>query len=49
MVSHAGIPGVPRHVVDYLARLLAAHRRQINTPEELTVLGSSARPGRSKK
>jgi hypothetical protein len=43
------MPGVPRHLVNYLARLLAAHRRQINTPEGLTVLGPSARPGRSKK
>ena len=33
------MPGVPRHLVNYLARLLAAHRRQINTPEGLTVLG----------
>ena len=26
------MPGVPRHVVGYLARLLAAHHRRINTP-----------------
>jgi hypothetical protein len=43
------MPGVPRHLAGNLARLLAAHRRQINTPEGLTVLGPSARPGRSKK
>jgi hypothetical protein len=26
------MPGIPRHVVNYLARLLAAHHRRINTP-----------------
>ncbi|MBO2444976.1 transposase family protein [Actinomadura nitritigenes] len=32
MVTYVATLDVPRHVVDYLSRLLAAHRRRIGTP-----------------
>ncbi|MFD5157448.1 hypothetical protein ACFWMJ_05150 [Streptomyces hawaiiensis] len=31
-VTYAATLDVPRHIVDFLARLLAAHRRSIGTP-----------------
>src|SRR5512135_3057350 len=39
MVTYAATLDVPRPVVDYLARLLAAHRRRIGTPKGSRVLG----------
>lgn len=39
MVTYAATLDVPRHVVDYLARLLAAHRRRIGTPKGSRALG----------
>jgi hypothetical protein len=38
------MPGTPRHVVDYLARLLTAQPPPDQHPEGLTVPGPSARP-----
>ncbi|MEU6512465.1 hypothetical protein [Streptomyces sp. NPDC046942] len=32
LVAHVATLDVPRHVVEYLSRLLAAHRRHIGTP-----------------
>lgn len=39
MVSYAATLDVPRHVVEFLARLLAAHRRRIGTPKGSRALG----------
>lgn len=39
MVTYAAMLDVPRHVVEYLARLLAAHRRLIGTPRGSRRLG----------
>ncbi|MGD9483660.1 transposase family protein [Streptomyces sp. TRM70308] len=39
MVTYVATLDVPRHVVHYLSRLLAAHRRQIGTPRGSRVLG----------
>ncbi len=39
MVTCAATLGVPRHVVEFLARLLARHRRQIGTPKGSRALG----------
>ncbi|WP_128429443.1 transposase family protein [Streptomyces cyaneus] len=39
MVTYAATLDVPRHVVEYLSRLLAAHRRRIGTPRGSRVLG----------
>ncbi|WP_393077349.1 transposase family protein [Streptomyces sp. LN704] len=39
MVTYVATLDVPRHVVDYLARLLAAHRRRIGTPRCSRALG----------
>lgn len=39
MVTHAATLDVPRHVVAYLSRLLAAHRRRIGTPRGSRALG----------
>ncbi|GGS93547.1 hypothetical protein GCM10010206_65340 [Streptomyces cinerochromogenes] len=36
MVTHGATLDVPRHVVQYRARLLAAHRRRIGTPKGTT-------------
>ncbi|WP_371656731.1 MULTISPECIES: transposase family protein [unclassified Streptomyces] len=40
MVSHRAMPDVPRPVVEYLARLLAGHRRVIGTRRGTRALGS---------
>ncbi|WP_192583150.1 hypothetical protein [Streptomyces albicerus] len=39
MVTYAAALDVPRHIVEFLARLLAAHRRGIGTPKGSRVLG----------
>lgn len=39
MVTYAAALDVPRHVVEFLARLLAAHRRGIGTPKGSRALG----------
>jgi hypothetical protein len=39
LVTYAATLDVPRHVVDYLARLLAARRRHIGTPRGSRALG----------
>lgn len=39
MVTYAATLDVPRHVVEFLARLLAAHRRRVGTPKGSRVLG----------
>ncbi len=39
MVTYVAMLDVPRHVVEYLARLLAAHRRRISTPKHSRALG----------
>lgn len=39
MVTYAAMLDVPREVVEYLARLLAAHRRRIGTPRGSRALG----------
>ncbi|WP_338320935.1 transposase family protein, partial [Streptomyces lonarensis] len=39
MVPYAAMLDVPRHLVEYLARLLAAHRRRIGTPKGSRALG----------
>ncbi len=39
MVSHRAMPDVPRPVVEYLARLLAGHRRAIGTRRGTRALG----------
>ncbi|MFF7550444.1 hypothetical protein ACFZCU_43515 [Streptomyces canus] len=38
MVADVAAPDVPRHVVEFLARLLAAHRRRIGTPRRSRAL-----------
>ncbi|MGW2355221.1 hypothetical protein [Actinacidiphila glaucinigra] len=40
LVTYVATLDVPRHVVDYLSRLLAAHRRRIGTPRGSRALGS---------
>ncbi|WP_406209652.1 IS5/IS1182 family transposase [Streptomyces sp. NBC_01017] len=39
MVSYAAMLDVPRHVVEFLARLPAGHRRRIGTPKSSRALG----------
>ncbi|NJP42543.1 transposase family protein [Actinacidiphila epipremni] len=39
MVTYVATLDAPRHVVDHLSRLLAAHRRQLRTPRGSRVLG----------
>jgi DDE superfamily endonuclease len=39
LVTYVATLDVPRHVVEYLARLLAAHRRRIGTPRNSRALG----------
>lgn len=39
MVTYPATLDVPRHVVEFLARLLAAHRRRIGTPKGSRALG----------
>ncbi|WP_199185865.1 hypothetical protein [Streptomyces carminius] len=39
MVTYRALLDVPRHVVEYLARLLTAHRRRIGTPRGPRALG----------
>ncbi|WKX68610.1 transposase family protein [Streptomyces sp. XD-27] len=39
MVTYVATLDVPRYVVEYLARLLAAHRRRIGTPRNSRALG----------
>lgn len=39
MVTYRAMLDVPRPVVEYLARLLAAHRRQLRTPKGARALG----------
>lgn len=39
LVTYAATLDVPRHVVDHLSRLLAAHRRRIGTPRGSRALG----------
>lgn len=39
MVTYVAMLDVPRHVVDQLSRLLAAHRRRIGTPKGSRALG----------
>ncbi|MFF3468163.1 transposase family protein [Streptomyces sp. NPDC002619] len=39
MVTHAATLDVPRHIVELLARLLAAHRRRLGTPRGSRALG----------
>ncbi|MEU1408625.1 hypothetical protein ABZ471_41190 [Streptomyces sp. NPDC005728] len=39
MVIYAAALDVPRHVVEYLSRLLAAHRRRLGTPRGSRALG----------
>ncbi|MEV0925982.1 transposase family protein [Streptomyces spongiicola] len=39
MVTYVATLDVPRHVVEFLARLLAAHRRRIGTPKGSRALG----------
>ncbi|MFF8925589.1 transposase family protein [Streptomyces koyangensis] len=40
MVTYAATLDVPRHLVVYLSRLLAAHRRSLNTPRGSRALGT---------
>ncbi len=40
LVTYVATLDVPRHVVDHLSRLLAAHRRRIGTPRGSRALGS---------
>jgi len=44
LVTHGATLDVPRHTVDFLARLLAAHRRRIGTPRAPGPLAHSGRP-----
>lgn len=39
MVPYSAMLDVPRHVVEFLARHLAAHRRMIDTPKNSRTLG----------
>ncbi|MDX3248727.1 hypothetical protein [Streptomyces sp. ME18-1-4] len=39
MVTYVATLDVPRHVAEFLARLLAAHRRRIGTPGRSRALG----------
>ncbi len=39
MVTYSATLDVPRHVVEFLSRLLAAHRRTIGTPKRSRALG----------
>lgn len=39
MVTYVAMLDVPRHVVEYTARLLASHRRRIGTPKRSRALG----------
>ncbi|WP_079047623.1 hypothetical protein [Streptomyces hirsutus] len=39
LVTYVATLDVPRHVVDHLSRLLAAHRRRIGTPRNSRALG----------
>lgn len=39
MVTYVAMLDVPRHVVEYVARLLAGHRRRIGTPKGSRALG----------
>jgi hypothetical protein len=39
LVTYVAMLDVPRHVVEYVARLLAAHRRRIGTPKGSRALG----------
>jgi len=39
LVTYAATLDIPRHVVEYLSRLLAAHRRRIGTPRGSRALG----------
>src|SRR5436190_12044170 len=39
LVTYVATLDVPRHVVEHLARLLAAHRRRIGTPKDSRALG----------
>ncbi len=39
MVTYVATLDVPRHVVEFLARLLATHRRRIGTPRRSRALG----------
>jgi hypothetical protein len=39
LVTYTATLDVPRHIVDFLARLLAAHRRRIGTPRGSRALG----------
>ena len=39
LVTHVATLDVPRHVVDHLSRLLAAHRRRIGIPRGSRALG----------
>lgn len=39
MVTYAAALDVPRHIVEFLARLLTAHRRGIGTPKGSRALG----------
>ncbi|MDT0444052.1 transposase family protein [Streptomyces johnsoniae] len=39
MIPYAAMLDVPRHVVEYLARLLTGHRRRIGPPKSSRVLG----------
>ncbi|MER6694797.1 hypothetical protein ABT329_38750, partial [Streptomyces minutiscleroticus] len=39
MVTYVATLDVPRHTVEFLARLLAAHRRRVRTPRGSRALG----------
>ena len=39
LVTYAATLDVPRHTVEFLARLLASHRRQLRTPRGSRALG----------
>ncbi|MFE2103858.1 hypothetical protein [Streptomyces sp. NPDC059468] len=39
LVAHAAALGVPRHIVEFLARVLATHRRWIGTPKRSPAAG----------
>jgi hypothetical protein len=39
LVTYVAMLDVPRHVVEYLAKLLAAHRRALGTPKGSRALG----------
>nr|BFD86991.1 hypothetical protein StreXyl84_63920 [Streptomyces sp. Xyl84] len=39
MVTYAAVLDVPRHIAEFLPRLLAAHRRGIGTPKGSRALG----------